>query len=135
MTSSVILTFEWLSFYTCVRVLNLDFHIHMNTLFSHGHTCKQINIWKPRNLHCCFRKNIVVESQTMHTMKGTTNSLKYSPNNRFFEKLVMEILIYFQSFCQHTADTNLAGKHIFCSYFLSFVFEIFKTMATSEPCY
>ena len=49
-------------------------------------------------------------------ISGGTYNLKSAPNDRFFEKLFMAIFIYFESFCQKSAERKSAKK-----YFLYFV--------------
>ena len=49
-------------------------------------------------------------------ISGWTYSLKWTPNDRFFEKLFMEILFTSQSFCQKSAERKLPKK-----YYLYFV--------------
>ena len=45
-------------------------------------------------------------------MAARTYSLESTPNDRFFEKLFMEIFIHFQSFCQKSAESKSPKKYI-----------------------
>ena len=49
-------------------------------------------------------------------ISGRTYSLKSTPNDRFFEKLFMAVLIHYQSFCQKSAERKSSKNYY--SYFV-----------------
>ena len=49
-------------------------------------------------------------------ISGGTYCLKSTPNDRFFGKLFIAIFIYFQSFCQKSAERKSTKKYF--SYFV-----------------
>ena len=59
-------------------------------------------------------------------ISGGTESLNSTPNDSFFEKLFMAVLIYSQSFCQKSAERKSPKK-----YFLYFVRSDVKTWGSN----
>ena len=50
---------------------------------------------------------------------GGIHNLKSTPNDRFFEKLFIAILIYFQSFCQKSAERKSPKKYFLYFHLMS----------------
>ena len=50
-------------------------------------------------------------------ISASTYSLKWTANDRFFEKFVVTILFYSHSFCQKSAERKSPKKHFLYFYF------------------